>query len=70
MVDAIKNSMGLKRMSVVICCVLAIATIDGIHAFLMEPMSAGTITAITLIGTLGGADVWKNGLLKKGSPDG
>lgn len=68
MVEAIKSAMGLKRMSIVICCVLAIATIDGIHAFLMEPMGAGTITAITLIGALGGVDVWKNGLLKKGVP--
>jgi hypothetical protein len=69
MVDAIKTAtMGLKRMSVVICCVLSITVIDVYHAYVMEPMGAGTITAITLIAALGGVDVWKNGLLKKGLP--
>lgn len=59
------KAMGVKRMTVVICCVLAITTIDIVHAILMEPMTGGTYTAITLIAALGGVDVWKNGLLRK-----
>lgn len=55
-----KAAMGARRMTVVIFCVVAIATIDIVHAVLMEPMTGGTYTAITLIGALGGVDVWKN----------
>jgi hypothetical protein len=55
-----KPVMGARRMAVVIFCVVAIATIDIAHAVLMEPMTAGTITAETLIAALGGVDVWKN----------
>jgi hypothetical protein len=61
-----KAPMGVRRMTVVICCVIAISAIDGIYAYLMEPMGAGTITAITAITALGGVDIWKSGLLKKG----
>jgi hypothetical protein len=61
-----KTAMGVRRMTVVICCVIIIGAIDGVHAYLTEPMGAGTITAITLIAALGGVDVWKSGLLKKG----
>lgn len=53
-------AMTARRMTVVIFCVVAIAAIDITHAYLMEPMTAGTITAITLIAALGGVDVWKN----------
>ncbi len=55
-----KAAIGLNRMLVVIFCVLTIGGIDLYHAYTMEPMEAGTITAITLIGALGGVDVWKN----------
>ena len=55
-----KVVMGARRMTVIIFCVVAIATIDIAHAILMEPMTAGTITAETLIAALGGVDVWKN----------
>jgi hypothetical protein len=66
MAEMIKNAaMGIKRMAVVICCVIAIGAIDVYHTYSAEPMTAGTITAITLIAALGGVDVWKNGLLKK-----
>lgn len=59
--EAVKMAaMGARRMTVVIFCVVAIATIDIVHAVLMEPMTAGTITAITLVAALGGVDVWKN----------
>ena len=57
--------MGVKRMAVVICCVLTIGAVDAYHTYSMEPMGAGTITAMTLVAALGGVDVWKNGLLKK-----
>ena len=60
-------AMGVKRMAVTICCVVTIATVDIYHTYAMEPMTAGTITAITLIAALGGVDVWKNGLFKKGA---
>jgi hypothetical protein len=55
-----KKVMGARRMTVVIFSVVAIATIDIVHAVLMEPMTAGTITGITLIAALGGVDVWKD----------
>ncbi|MEE9356240.1 MAG: hypothetical protein V3U75_11675 [Methylococcaceae bacterium] len=55
-----KAAMGARRMTVIIFCVVGIAAIDIVHAVLMEPMTAGTITAITLIAALGGVDVWKN----------
>lgn len=55
-----KAVMGVRRMTVIIFCVVGIAAIDIVHAVLMEPMTAGTITAITLIAALGGVDVWKN----------
>ena len=55
-----KAVMGARRMTVIIFCVVGIVTIDIVHAVLMEPMTAGTITAITLVAALGGVDVWKN----------
>ena len=55
-----KAVMSARHMTVIIFCVVSIATIDIIHAILMEPMTAGTITGITLIAALGGVDVWKN----------
>jgi hypothetical protein len=61
-----KAPMGVRRMTVVICCVIIIGAIDGVHACLIEPMGAGTMTAIAAITALGGVDIWKSGLLKKG----
>ncbi len=55
-----KAAIGLNRMLVVIFCVITIGGIDIFHAYTMQPMDAGTITAMTLIGALGGVDVWKN----------
>lgn len=55
-----KAVMGARRMTVIIFCVVSIAAVDVVHAVLMEPMAAGTITGITLIAALGGVDVWKN----------
>ena len=59
--DVVKKAViGFNRMLVVICCVIAIVVIDIYHTYQSEPMTAGTITAITLICALGGVDVWKN----------
>ncbi len=54
--------MGVKRMGVIFWCVTAICVVT----YLAKPdtgemPTAIVITAMTLIGTLGGVDVWKQG---------
>lgn len=52
-------AMGIKRMGVILWCVLAITAIIGLHLYFKEDIKAGAITAMTLIAALGGVDVWK-----------
>ncbi len=63
MTEVIKNTvMGVKRMGVIFWCVTAICVV----VYLAKPAtgeipSSIVITAMTLIGAMGGVDVWKQG---------
>ncbi len=67
MTEEIKNAViGIKRMSVILWCVAAIAVVT----YLAKPVTGDiptpiVITAMTLIAALGGVDVWKQGRTDK-----
>lgn len=75
MADAIKNAaMGIKRMGVIFWCVGAIVLIIFLALSYGQPGTDGKsvaisdgilYAAITVIGTLGGVDVWKQGKIAK-----
>ncbi len=72
MAEVVKNAvMGVKRMGVILWCVMAIVLLVFLNLHYGQAGSEGqvavklpeymTITAMTLIATLGGVDVWKQG---------
>jgi phosphate/sulfate permease len=56
-----KAAIGLKRMGVLMWCVMAIVVVVFMHLAYTVTMGAPALTAMTLIAAMGGVDVWKQG---------